>query len=212
MPHRTTARIIAALTILPMPFATALADRSGPRLVATGTWAFDALPRPDIAHVRADLVVGPPLAQRLLALIDGSIVIDGDVRACRGLGDSCSLANGDARPWRIHLDRDTRAGTYPSQRFLVLHEVGHAVWGLVFTDADRRAFVADVSRSLAGDPCRRQPGGGPCAALGEVFADEFARWAGGYHVSMTWYETPALLGVHTFDALIERALAHAAAA
>jgi hypothetical protein len=89
----------------------------------------------------------------------------------------------------------------------VLHELGHAVWGMVLRPADRAAFSAAVARSLAGAPCTRARSGEPCASTGEMFADEFARWAGGFAHSMTVYETPALLASTTFGDIVAAGLA-----
>jgi hypothetical protein len=40
-----------------------------------------------------------------------------------------------------------------------------------------------------------------------MFADEFARWAGGFAHSMTVYETPALLASTTFGDIVAAGLA-----
>ena len=43
-----------------------------------------------------------------------------------------------------------------------------------------------------------------CPAAHEVFADEFARWAGGFGFSLSAYETPALLDDGTMGELLAR--------
>ena len=49
--------------------------------------------------------------------------------------------------------------------------------------------------------------GAACAPLHEIFADEFARWAGNFEVCMDSYATPALLTDDAFGALVDHALA-----
>jgi hypothetical protein len=204
--------LLAALTLLPSAIPAGpsadLSPAARPGVSAAGTWHFDALQPAVVANVTTDAALAVPASRPVLALVDGSIAVDGDVAACRGVGQSCSFSEpaGAATPWRIHLDGHVTAETHPSQRFLVLHEIGHAVWGLVLGASDRRAFVAAVDRSLAGAPCRRADGTGPCASIGEIFADEFARWAGGFRVSMSWYDTPALLDGATFGQLMSGAV------
>ena len=213
MPATHTARRFAAAALALLPTMVATSDgtaraRAPLAITSSGTWTLAALPVPARHNITTDIAMTIAPAKRVLGLIDGSVAIDTHTRACRGTADSCSFRapTDAATPWRIHLSAAAVAGTYPSQRFMTLHEMGHAVWVLVFSQRDRDAFVADVERSLAGKKCRQRRHGGPCAVVPEMFADEFARWAGGFHVSMTGYETPALLSTATFTALIETAM------
>lgn len=168
---------------------------------AARTWRFD-LPSPARAAVQVDLVQVVPAARPVVGRVAGMVAFDDDVAFCRPPAASCSRAETglDGR-WGVHLDRDTTAGTFPSNRFLVYHEIGHAVWGRLLTLDDRRAFARAVSAALHGRPCINDQGR-PCAALPEMFADEFARYAGGFAVSMSYYCTPALLDPTTFGALV----------
>jgi len=72
---------------------------------------------------------------------------------------------------------------------------------LQFDDAHRRAFADAVRAALHGKPCVDGLGR-PCAALAEVFADEFARYAGGFAASMSFYWTPPIFRAATFGALV----------
>jgi hypothetical protein len=189
----TTARLdtVAATTRL---FA-GLASASHP------SWLF-ALPPRARTSVQADLSAIRPAARPLLERLAGMVSFDDQVAQCRPPAVSCSFSRSglDGR-WGIHLDAQTTAFTYPSNRFLVYHEIGHAAWGLLLTPADRRAFEAAVSRALRGRPCINDQGG-PCAVLYEMFADEFARYVGGFAASMTYYCTPALLDAAVFGAIV----------
>ena len=67
--------------------------------------------------------------------------------------------------------------------------------------AGRNAFTDDVRRALNGRPCVNDQGR-PCGPITEMFADEFARFAGGFAVSMSYYCTPPLLSFHTMASLV----------
>jgi hypothetical protein len=164
-------------------------------------WLVD-LPAGARAQVEADLAKVTPAAQPLIRRLTGRISFDGRVLSCRPPATSCSypFSGVDGR-WGIHLDAGTTASTSPSNRFLVYHEMGHAVWGLLLGPAGRQAFDRDVRRALDGQPCRNGFGE-PCAALTEMFADEFARYAGGFAASMSCYSTPPLLDDAAFGALV----------
>lgn len=167
----------------------------------TRTWRFD-LPPAARSAVQVDLGQVVPQARPVLERLAGMVSFDDDVALCRPPAASCSLAGTglDGR-WGIHVDRDTTAMTYPSNRFLVYHELGHAVWGLLLTPGDRRAFDGAVGAALHGRQCINDQGR-PCAVLPEMFADEFARYAGGFAASMSYYCTPPLLSPTAFGALV----------
>jgi hypothetical protein len=202
-----TIRLLAA-TGLGLLLSTVMTSSAATAPTTTspgGTWSLAGLSAPDRSSflTTVAMTIGP--AKQVLRQIEGSITIDTNVAAC-AVGDSCaSPPTGATIPWRIHLSAAAAAGNYPSQRFMKLHEIGHVVWGLAFVQRDRDAFVAAVERSLDGKPCRQWRMGGPCAVVGEMFADEFARWAGGFSTSMTSYETPALLSTATFTELVDNA-------
>lgn len=168
----------------------------GPR-----TWRF-GLPSAARAAVQLDLAQVVPAARPVVERLAGMVAVDDDVTLCRPPAVSCSQAGtGVDGRWGIHLDRDTTAMTYPSNRFLVYHELGHAVWGLLLTPGSHQAFAIAVRAALHGRRCIHDQGR-PCAVLPEMFADEFARYAGGFAVSMSYYCTPPLLDPITFGALV----------
>jgi len=207
--HRRLLAAAASLVAVTLPSAAAGHAPSTHRtpVVAQGGLAFAAVPPAARAHVLTTVAGVRAAARTVLAQIDPAIVIDLDLTRCRSADVSCSYPSpaGAARPWSIHLQAAAAADVDPSQRFTVLHELGHAVWSLVFTAADRQAFADGVEQALAGRPCRGWRLGRPCASVPEMFADEFARWAGGFEVSMTGYETPALFTFAQFDALVAAA-------
>jgi len=201
----------AALLAIVALFATSAGQASaGHRqsmLRSDGTWTFAGLSPAARANVAADAAAAIPAAQPVLDLLDGSIAIDTDALLCGPTGGCSRAEDSQGRNWTMHLPSDWVSGTYQAQRFLVLHEIGHAAWHLVLHGADRSAFIAAVERSLAGRPCRQFRHEGPCAPIGEMFADEFARWAGGFEVAMSSYETPSLLTSAQFGAVMQDAMA-----
>ena len=126
------------------------ASGSSPRvtLTPTGTWTFSGLSSTERANVAADIAATMPAARQVLDLVDGAVAIDPYTNLC-AVGDACSHPDPSAgRPWTIHLPHGTLDGTFPSQRFIVLHEIGHAVWSLAFRQVDRDAFATAVDHAL----------------------------------------------------------------
>src|SRR3954468_18966874 len=173
MTNRLAALALAAVLVGGAPYTAAGTESdSGAR-----TWQFD-LPSAARAAVQLDLAQVVPAARPVVGRLAGMIAFDDDVAFCRPPATSCSYAGtGVDGRWGIHLDRDTTAMTFPSNRFLIYHELGHAVWSLLLTPDGRRAFAHLVSAALHGRQCINHQGG-PCAVLPEMFADEFARYAG----------------------------------
>jgi hypothetical protein len=164
-------------------------------------WALD-LPAQARAAAQVDLAEIRPAADPLVHRLAGMISFDDRTAQCPPPAASCaSPRSGVDGRWGIHLDAQTTAFTVPSNRFLVYHEIGHAVWALQLGPAHRRAFAEDVRRALDGRPCVNDQGR-PCGALTEMFADEFARFAGGFAASMSYYCTPPLLDAATFGGLV----------
>ena len=60
--------------------------------------------------------------------------------------------------WQIHLDAQTTAFTYPSNRFIVYHEIGHAVWELVLGPAGRNSFTDARPPGPERQAVRQRPG------------------------------------------------------
>jgi hypothetical protein len=200
----------ATIAILPASQGSAPAAAAAPvALHASGTWNVRDLSAAARTTFTADLRQVLPAARPVLALMDGSIAINSNVRPCAGFGDSCSFPApaASSAAWQIHLGSDITDGTYPSQRFVVYHEIGHAVWSMLLRPSDQQAFIAAFRAGLHGAPCKGFRTGRPCAPLQELFADEFARWAGGFPHSMTTYETPSAVSAPTMAAIVDGALA-----
>jgi hypothetical protein len=207
MKHLAAIALIAVTTLFAASSPSG-ASNSSSRVVLspTGTWAFRGLSPAERANVAADIAQAASAARPVLDLLDGSVAIDSYASKC-AVGDACSHPEPSAgRGWTIHLPHGTLAGSFPSQRFIVLHEIGHAVWALVFRQADRDAFVAAAQKAFPGGHCVAT-NGAACAPLYEMFADEFARWAGDFQACMDTYATPPLLTGDAFGAIVDRALA-----
>lgn len=190
------AALMCVLFVPPLPAAAAAPGSSEFRFDLAGVAR---------TSVESDLALVVEPAGSLVQRLAGRVAFDADVDRCKGKAASCSYPRqgADGR-WGIHLDAQTTSATFPSNRFLVYHEIGHAVWGLLLDASQRRAFSVAVDRSLAGQPCLDDLGR-PCAEIQEVFADEFARYAGGFKVSMSYYCTPPLLDAETFAGVVQAA-------
>ncbi len=154
-----------------------------------------------------------PQARALIVAVSGQIRVarsaDG---GCPDRTSSCvrsSARPDDGRPASrgivLELGREHLAeATSPLGRFVILHELGHAVDAAMLDEAARD----DLERAFARagwHPACAQPGDPvACPAPHEVFADEFARWAGGFGFSLSAYEVPALLGDGTMGELLAR--------
>jgi hypothetical protein len=200
----------SALTLLPSSQGSAPAAAPAPIVLsAAGTWNVKALTSAEQTAFAADLRQVVPAARPVLSVMDGSIAVDQNVAPCQGFGESCSFPApaGSARPWDVHLSPRIVIGGYVSERFVVYHEIGHAVWSVLLRPADQQAFIAAFAKGLHGAPCKGFRTGRPCAPLQELFADEFARWAGGFAHSMTSYETPSAVSFTTMSTIVNGALA-----
>ncbi len=179
-----------------------LVPAASPTPAGAGTWQFADLAPAARASVETDLAQVVPAARAVVQSLAGAVEFDTDISRCRAAAASCSYAHqGVDGRWGVHLDAQTASATFPSNRFLVYHEIGHAAWRLVLDEARRRGFADAVHAALHGRPCIDELGR-PCAVLEEVFADEFARYVGGFAVSMSFYWTPPLFDAATFGALI----------
>src|SRR3954447_18694479 len=196
MTNRLAALTLAAVLVGGTGTAAGTASDSGAR-----TWRFD-LPSAARAAVQFDLAHVVTAPGRVVERLAGVVTFGAVVALCRPPATSCSYAGtGVDGRWGIHVDRDTTAMTYPSNRFLVYHELGHAVWGLLLTPDGHQAFARAVSAALHGRQCINDQGR-PCAVLPEMFADEFARYVGGVAASMSYYCTPPLLDAAALRAMV----------
>jgi hypothetical protein len=177
-------------------------DVATPSVPGASTWRFDLPPAARVA-VQVDLAEVVPTARPVIQRLAGVIAFDDRVNLCHAPAESCSYPNtGRDGRWGIHLNTNVTALTFPANRFTVYHELGHAVWDLLLTPDRHRAFARAVQAALHGNRCLNDQGR-PCAVLPEMFADEFARYSGGFAVSMDCYGTPPLLDAGTFGALVD---------
>ena len=152
-----------------------------------------------------------PEARALLTEISGEVTITrAENGGCPTMHMSC-VYGGDpndpdigGRPivvayHQVHLT----TGDSPIGRFLLLHELGHAVDAALLQPAGRRALATAI-RAGARHAGSCRPGSEGCVGIHEAFADEFARWAGRYPGSLSAYGTPALVPDDRFGALVER--------
>jgi hypothetical protein len=122
---------------------------------------------------------------------------------------SCVRAGGSAqsagRPIVVALQRAHLAqAATPRGTFLILHELGHAIDAGMLDDEGRRAFEREFRQAAPGAVCLSGRHAADCLEVHELFADEFARWAGGYRRSLSAYATPALLPGDRFAQLLDR--------
>ena len=117
-------------------------------LHSEGTWVFAGLSPAARANVAADAAATIPSARPVLDLLDGSIAVDTHALLCGPTGGCSRPEASQGRGWTMHLPANWVSGTDPAQRFLVLHEIGHAAWHLVLRGVDRSAFIAAVQQSL----------------------------------------------------------------
>ena len=206
MKQLATTALLALLALFATSAGQASAGHRESTLRSEGTWTFAGLSPAARTNIAADAAAAIPSARPVLDLLDGSIAVDTHASLCGPTGGCSRPEASQGRGWTMHLPSDWVSGDYQAQRFLVFHEIGHAAWHLVLRGSDRSAFIAAVQRSLGGRPCRQFRHEGPCASIGEMFADEFARWAGGFKVAMSSYETPSLLTSSEFGAVMARAM------
>lgn len=168
-----------------------------------------ALAPADRAAVVAAISGTRPEARAILTAISGEVYVTASTTGgCPSTHTSC-VRRGDpndpadhGRPIVIQYAPEHLAiASTPEGRFVLLHEFGHAVDAAMLTAPGREAFRAalwggaDRARACRGSQ-------GDCAAIHEQFADEFARWAGSFAVSLSAYKTPALIPSDTFTALL----------
>lgn len=140
----------------------------------------------------------PLLAREILPRLGGGLVIEGArPRLCGGAGVSCYWERGQERT--ISLSRSVLGGDV-EDRFILLHEFGHAVEASGLTEADREAFAQILHASRAyrciPDPLRTDE---PCLSDDEWFAEEFARWAIRDRRLSSGYGTPSAIAPARFE-------------
>jgi hypothetical protein len=102
----------------------------------SSTWRFTGMTAAAKAAVESDLILAVPAVRPLLGRLAPAVSVDAATSECRAGALSCSYRDqGIDGRWGIHLDAQTTSATYPSNRFIVYHEIGHAVWGCSSTTA-----------------------------------------------------------------------------
>lgn len=159
------------------------------------------------ARIRAALRHAPGPIRRLVSSIGASLTFRVGEGTC-GAFASCAWPVEDDRVMvsilRAHLKS-------PEGRFVVYHELAHALDLLLLDRQGRRA----ISRAMRGSPrfgCVINPAQVDldiprsewCLGDSELFADEFARWAVGDRRATGGYSTVPLLPPRTLRRLIER--------
>ena len=139
--------------------------------------------RADIAAAVAD---ARPAARRLIAEVDGQIVVGTHA----GEGDAVGFAQARGNEIEVTFDVAQLAGLGAYlRRHVILHELAHAVDFALVDDALAASLDAGIPRSAM---CLGGPGTGDCADPAERVADTLAKWAVrspgytmalGYHVA-----------------------------
>ncbi len=117
-----------------------------------------------------------PEAQRLVALVDGLVLVQFASPASGAVGTTSTVPKAGGR-YIVQLDMPAayRAAGQPGIDRLVLHELGHVVdFALVSQELRQQLFAGLAS----GYGCRRA-GVNECAHPAEQFAETFAKWATG---------------------------------
>lgn len=131
------------------------------------------------------------LSRRILPQMAGALEVRGPApRLCGGARISCFWTGGPL--WRISYSADVLDGSRAG-RFIILHELGHAVSHAGLSKADRTRFSRMLRASRAhrclANPLRRSGEPRTCVSDEEWFADEFARWAIGDRRMTSGYRT-----------------------
>lgn len=162
--HRYTARLGSA--------SVRVATRSIPGAFLHRSWTFASM-SPRARRTYLGIVARtPPLMRKIAHQIDGAVRVVGHGRGC-SIADACEYHEGDAL---TSVTRVQRVGVTISFRrldpFVILHELGHAVFDLALDEPGRRLFLKAFVRAGWGEA-----GATP---LTEIFADQLAFWALGF--------------------------------
>lgn len=158
------------------------------------------LPRDAVGVLEQHLAGAPPVARRLTRLVAPHLTF----RIAR---DAVDRAHGvplpdGGRRYVITL-RPTSWQATRRGRFVFLHEIGHIVdWAFVGPSL-RDKFRAAFAESPRHRACFEWRGG--CVPEHEVFAEQFAFWAGADRRLRSGYATPPLLSRAAFGRLMEEA-------
>jgi hypothetical protein len=204
-----TLLLVAALAALAIQASSGrAADRPFPPAPRLALQVDPAVTAADRAWVATAILTARPAARDLLIAVSGQVeVVLAGPDSCPREHVSCVRAgdHGDGRHIVVALQRDhlDEVGT-PRGRFLVLHELAHAVDAAMLGSDGRRAFERALRTTAPALPCTAGAARPGCIPVHELFADEFARWAGRFAGSLSTYATPALIGDAQFAALLQQ--------
>jgi hypothetical protein len=134
----------------------------------------------DRQWILAAIANARPEAQRLIAEVDGTVIVDTTLNAPGGIMSPGGQAIGLAAPLGDHVTISLDARELDGERVIdrpmvVLHELGHVIDFELLDDPLRRQLDASIPASRA---CNSPSDGlGGCTAVEERFADTFAKWA-----------------------------------
>jgi hypothetical protein len=134
----------------------------------------------DRQWILAAIATARPEAQRLIAEIDGLVVVDTKLNTPAGImspgGMAIGLAHQVGDDATISLDvRELDGERAIDRNVVVLHELGHVIDFHLVDDPLRRQLDATIPQSRE---CNAPSDGiGGCTAVAERFADTFAKWA-----------------------------------
>ena len=121
-----------------------------------------------------------PEAQRLIAEVDGTVIVDTKLNTPAGIMSPGGQAIGLAHPIGDHVNISVDVHELDGERaidrnMVVLHELGHVIDFELLDDQLRQQLDATIPASRE---CNAPSDGiGGCTAVAERFADTFAKWA-----------------------------------
>jgi hypothetical protein len=147
----------------------------------------------DQAWILAAIANARPEAQRLIAEVDGLVVVDTDLNTAAGIQvpQAIGLAQSLGDHVEISVDVHELDGERAIDRnMVVLHELGHVIDFALVDDALIQQLDSAIPPS---GPCTAvSDGTGGCARPEERFADTFAKWAlrGRFSLAGSGYGVP----------------------
>jgi hypothetical protein len=147
----------------------------------------------------------PALLDRLLDKLAPKLALHrGAATDPAGGNHTDHLFGGNGRPWEINLSPDVLSLASPLNAHLTIHELGHVVDNVLYTDPFRERLIALFQRSKAWQPCYPMPLGSSsrCVSRPELLAEQFAFWGTGDMQVRSAYNVPPLASRRTFGKLL----------
>jgi hypothetical protein len=147
----------------------------------------------DQAWILAAIATARPEAQRLIAEVDGLVVVDTDLNTAAGIQvpQAIGLAQSLGDHVEVSVDVHELDGERAIDRnMVVLHELGHVIDFVLVDDPLIRQL--DDAIPPSGACTALSDGTGGCARPEERFADTFAKWAlrGRFSLAGSGYGVP----------------------